>query len=340
MKAAVLYGTQDLRIEDRDPPDSCPEDSVLLKVKACGICGSDIPRYFQGKARRYPIILGHEFSGEILDFDPKIMDLAKGDHCVGIPLIPCGKCNACLSGNYALCSNYSFLGSRCDGAMQEIIALPRRNVFRVDKKIPYDKAAFFEVATVALHAIKRVKVLSDMKVAIFGSGVVGLLILQWLLIHGVNNVVVFGRNEKTLHTAMELGAKDTINIKETCLVEHYECYDNVFEASGSEDGLKISLMLTNILSSICLVGTYPNEIHFSSREWWQINKKELNLTGSWMGYSSGFPGTEWVETDKAISNNILNLDPLIYKRFPLNSAVKAFDEFKAHKVCGRIILLT
>ena len=338
MKAAVLYGAKDLRIEDRKAPLFHAEDSVIVRVRSCGICGSDIPRYYLGRARKYPLILGHEFSGEVVEFGKSVKDLKKGDHCVGVPLFPCGTCPACLTGNFSLCANYSFLGSRQDGAMQELIELPRRNIFPIGKEISFDNAAFFEVATVALHAVKLASFEEGARVAVFGSGVVGLLIAQWAKIKGAKEVVVFGRNEKTLQMSSQLGAAETVNVTDVDLKDYRDSFDCVFEASGSQAGVKASLDLVKIQRKVCLVGTYPDGMTFSSSEWWQINKKELVLTGSWMGYSRNFPGAEWIETEANLMSGKLKVDSLIYKTFNLEDTNEAFLEFKRNKVSGRIII--
>ena len=128
MKALKVYENAILKVEDVKEP-VVGDNEVKIQVKACGVCGSDIPRIFNHSAHYYPITLGHEFSGVITSVGEKVKNLTVGDHVAGIPLIPCMKCSDCTNGNYSLCKNYSFIGSRRDGAMAEFVVVPENNVF-------------------------------------------------------------------------------------------------------------------------------------------------------------------------------------------------------------------
>ena len=111
MKAAVLHGNRDLRYEEWETP-VCGPDDVKVRVRATGICGSDVPRVLNNEAHFYPIVLGHEFSGDIVEVGSNVTTLRVGDTVSGAPLLPCMKCSDCQQGNYSLCRHYSFIGSR------------------------------------------------------------------------------------------------------------------------------------------------------------------------------------------------------------------------------------
>ncbi len=115
MKAAVLYAKNDIRIEEMDTP-SLQRHEILIKVKATGICGSDLPRVMGDAAHHYPIVLGHEFSGVVESIGSEVTRVKAGDRVVGVPLKPCYECHDCLSGNFAQCKHYSFVGSGLTGA--------------------------------------------------------------------------------------------------------------------------------------------------------------------------------------------------------------------------------
>ena len=110
MKAAVLHGQDDIRIEEVDMP-RIGHDEVLVRVKATGVCGSDIPRVLGTGAHFYPIVLGHEFSGEVVEIGDNVTNVQVGDKVAGAPLVPCHKCIDCLRGHYSQCKHYSFIGS-------------------------------------------------------------------------------------------------------------------------------------------------------------------------------------------------------------------------------------
>ena len=141
MKACVLHGNEDMRYEEYPTPE-VTEGTIRVKVRAAGICGSDIPRVLNHGAHFYPVVLGHEFSGVIDAVGDGVTGLSVGDTVSGAPLLPCMKCPDCLSGNYALCKHYSFIGSRAQGAFADYVVIPAVNAVKYDPSIPFDQAAF------------------------------------------------------------------------------------------------------------------------------------------------------------------------------------------------------
>ena len=193
MKAAVLHANKDVRYDDIPTP-VVENGTVLVKVVATGICGSDLPRVHNNGAHNYPIILGHEFSGYVEEIGQGVTTVEKGDHVVGIPLVPCMECEDCKNGNYSLCKHYSFVGSRQNGSMAQYVLLPQSNVMKIDKSIPYEVAAFFEPSTVAIHALYQANYNGGGTVAVLGGGNIGLFTLQWLKIFGADKVVVIDQS--------------------------------------------------------------------------------------------------------------------------------------------------
>ena len=126
MKAAVLYGNEDIRYADWETPE-CRPGTVKVRVRATGICGSDVPRVLHHGAHFYPIVLGHEFSGDAVEVGEGVEGISAGDTVSGAPLVPCMKCADCQLGNFSLCKHYSFIGSREQGGYGEYVVLPERN---------------------------------------------------------------------------------------------------------------------------------------------------------------------------------------------------------------------
>ena len=155
MKAWVLHRINDIRLETVEMP--APQSGeVLVAVKAVGICGSDIPRIYRTGAHRHPLIPGHEFSGvvEVLGKDADSAWLGKR---VGVfPLIPCRACGPCMRGQYEMCRNYDYLGSRRDGGFAEYAAVPADNLIELPDNISFEEAAMLEPMAVAVHAMRRV----------------------------------------------------------------------------------------------------------------------------------------------------------------------------------------
>ena len=175
MKALNLHAVGDLRYEDVPMPVR-QAGEVLLKVHACGICGSDLPRVFTKGTYHFPTIPGHEFAGEIVEADdPSLV----GRRAAVFPLLPCRKCEACQVGEYAQCSDYDYYGSRRDGAFAEYIAVKEWNLVFFDDSLSYEEAAMCEPAAVALHAIGQASVGIGDTVAVFGAGPIGIMLGLW-----------------------------------------------------------------------------------------------------------------------------------------------------------------
>lgn len=154
MKACVLHGIRDLRFEAVATP-LLAKGEVLIRIKASGICGSDIPRIFTKGTYRFPTIPGHEFAGQIVAVSEDADRQLVGRKVAVFPLLPCMKCEACQIGEYAQCKDYNYFGSRCNGGFAEYIAVPIWNLVMVPDSLSYEAAAMAEPAAVAIHALRQ-----------------------------------------------------------------------------------------------------------------------------------------------------------------------------------------
>ncbi len=346
MKAAVLYGKEDIRYTEWPEPTLRP-GCVKVQVKACGICGSDIPRVLGDGAHFYPIVLGHEFSGIVTEVAEAADGIKIGDHVAGIPLLPCMECADCLRGDYSQCRHYSFIGSREQGAFGEYVVLPARNVIKVDERVPFEQAALFEPCTVALHGLKVSGYQGGRTVAILGGGTIGLFALQWAKLYGARQTVVFGRSKEHLTVAGTAGADSVVSTLDEQFFEQAmeltkgHGFDCVYETAGNTETMKLAFKLAANRGHVCFIGTPTEELRFSSGLWEQLNRKELNLTGSWMSCSAPFPGAEWSETAHFFETGEIQVVlGMIHARYALKDAEQAFNEFKTNgSVRGRIILI-
>lgn len=346
MRAVVCYGNNVVKVEDVETPQ-LKAGCIKIRVKACGICGSDIPRAIENKAHNYPIILGHEFSGIIEEIAQDVSGFEIGDKVTVAPLIPCMECEDCKIGNYSLCSKYSFIGSRQQGGMAEFIVVPKENVIKLSKSVSFEQGALFEPATVGLHALFQNNYKAGGNVAVIGGGTIGLFVMQWVKILGAKKVIVFGRDKKHLELAKKLGADEVISTLDSDFMEkakesiENEGFNYVFETAGSGITIKYAFALAGKKSRVCLVETPTKDITFSVKEWEQINRKEFNLTGSWMSYSAPFPGKEWKITEKYFSNGQLKIqENMFYQKFDIEDAPKAFNLFNENRkqVKGRVLI--
>ena len=171
MKALVLHGNEDLRYEEIATPE-VKAGYVKVRVRAAGICGSDVPRVLHNGAHYYPIVLGHEFSGVVEEIGEGVTKVKVGDTVSGAPLVPCMKCADCQKGNYALCKHYDFIGSHSFGSFCDTVVMPEANAIPYDPSIPFEQAAMFEPATVAIHGLLCNEYRGGEDVAILGGGTI------------------------------------------------------------------------------------------------------------------------------------------------------------------------
>lgn len=346
MKAGVLYAKDDMRYEEYpDPVVNAGE--VLVKVKATGICGSDIPRVLGNGAHYYPIVLGHEFSGEVVEVGEGVTTVSPGDRVAGVPLVPCLKCEDCQKGDYSLCKNYSFIGSRVQGSFADYVKMPERNVVKFDPSVSYEQGAFFEPSTVALHGLNRLDYKGGQDVAILGGGTIGLFTAQWAKIFGAKRVFVFDIDNDRLALAKKLGADVTINTLDPDFKEKVKeltdkrGFGYVYETAGVDVTMKLAFELAANKAGVCFIGTPTRDITFTPSLFENINRKEFILTGSWMSYSAPFPGKEWTLTAHYFSTGELKFDDsLIFKKLPMSEISQGFDMYKVPgMVKGKIILI-
>ncbi|MCI8725689.1 MAG: galactitol-1-phosphate 5-dehydrogenase [Hungatella sp.] len=345
MKAGVVHAREDIRYEDIPKP-SPGKDQVLIKVKYTGICGSDIPRVNGDACHYFPNVLGHEFSGTIEETGANVTGLKPGDRVAGVPLVPCMKCEDCQKGNYSLCKHYSFIGSREFGSFAEYVVVPEKNAVKFEDSVSFEQGALFEPATVALHGLLRVPYEGGKTVAVLGGGTIGMFVMQWARIYGARKAVVFDISDERLALGKRLGADEGINT----LSEHFmeqameltggRGFDYVFETAGNTVTMKMAFDLAANKANVCFVGTPTRDLTFSVREWENINRKEFNLTGSWMSYSAPFPGKEWELVAYFFKTGQLKYDQsFIYKIIPLSRIPEAFEMFKVPgAVKGKILI--
>lgn len=314
IKSANLYAVNDLRYEETPAP-VCNDDEVMLCVKSCGICGSDLNRVYKSGTYNFPTIIGHEFSGKIA-FDPK--NELNGKNVVVFPLLPCFKCENCKKESYATCKNYDYYGSRRNGGMTEYISVKRWNVIEMPKNLTFEEGAMCEPVSVARHAVKKLAISKGDNVFITGAGPIGLIAGQWAKIFGAKNVYYIDIDHRKIEFAEKLGF---LEYREDIEV------DCVLEGTGNGYALEKCLKYVKPGGKIVLMGNPSGEISLTQNTYWYVLRKELKLTGTW---NSSYSDSEndWKESLIAMSEGKINVKPLITHRFPLSECRKAFEMMK------------
>jgi L-iditol 2-dehydrogenase len=303
MKAAILYGLNDIRCENADIPDVGINEE-LFHVSYAGICGSDIDRVYGKGAYHYPIILGHEFSG---------YRQGSGKKAVVFPMIPCMKCAMCQIGEYASCSDYDYYGSRRNGGFAEYIAVNKWNIIEAPIDVDMEALAMTEPAAVALHAIDMLALKQGQSVLITGAGPIGLLLGQWARLSGAGKVYYVDIDKRKLKCAEELGF----------MIYCGEKVDAAVEGTGVSAPLSMCLEAVRAKSIIVLMGNPSGDIRLTQNEYWHILRKQLILKGTWNS-SYNILRNEWQISVDAISNGKLDVMPLISHRFMLDDCATAF----------------
>ncbi|MCR4990273.1 MAG: galactitol-1-phosphate 5-dehydrogenase [Lachnospiraceae bacterium] len=327
MNAYVLHDISKFNMEEVPVP--VPEEGeVLVEVKASGICGSDIPRIFVNGTYNYPLIPGHEFSGEVVDTfegdDPEEAQKLVGKRVGIFPLIPCMECPQCKERRFEMCKSYSYLGSRRDGGFAEFVAVPKKNLILLPDNVSYEAAAMLEPMAVAVHAIRRIKPKKDETVAVCGLGTIGMLVVMFLLEMGIQDVIVFANKESQRKMAVELGVDSkNLGLKNKPI-------DVFFECVGSNETIKWGLSLTKPGGRVMLVGNPKGDVELDRDIYWKILRNQLTLMGTWNssfmidGFKSLTDEDDWQYVIRRLSEGRINPEKLITHKYPLDALLQGF----------------
>ena len=250
MKAFRFYAAnKPLKLEDVPVPEP-RENEVLIKIKASGICGSDI-NYKKGKAAPYtiPITLGHEISGTVEKVGEGVRSLDVGERVVVHYIISCGRCKQCMQGNDNRCRKRISIGAHIDGGFAEYIAVPARNAFRLPEEIPFEQGAIIGCAvSTAFHALRVGELQPGDTVAVFGLGGVGMHVVAWARAFGASKIIGVDIVDFKLRLAKELGADYTINAAEEDPVKEIRYLTNdlgvdvSLEVAGTEKTMEYAIL--------------------------------------------------------------------------------------------------
>lgn len=327
MKAVNLQAPKTIFLTERDTPVR-PVGMALLKIKAAGICGSDIGAYRGSNPLvSYPRILGHELAGEILDIDednPKGLKI--GDRVVVDPYLYCGRCYPCSLGRTNCCENLKVLGVHIDGGMAEYFVHPSNMLIPIPDNIPWELAPLAEPLTIALHGLHRGGLSAGMHIAINGAGAIGLLAAMAAKAYGAEPILI-DLEEERLSYARKLGVKHTIDLTKQDVLSEISKLTNarmaevVMEASGANSAIRNSLNMVSYAGAIVLTGWPKAETQLSTD---LITKKELNIYGS--RTSAG----EFEEALTLISEGTVDAASVLSKIVSLDEAADAVTELSEH----------
>lgn len=335
MKALVLEADRKLTyVTDRPVAKEPQGNSSLVRIAACGICGSDIPRGFGGKAYHYPLVMGHEFSAVIEEPGPD-SNFKSGDRVAVFPLLPCGKCGPCQTGDYAQCVDYDYFGSRRDGAFEEYLRVPEANLFPVPKEVNLLHASATEPAAVALHGVRKLHIRAGDTAVVFGAGPIGNLTAQWLRIHGCSEVFVVDIDERKLAIAAKMGfvpinSKETDPVKAVLDRTNGEGADRSVEACGLPVTFLQAIQATARFGEVLFMGNIIGTFQIGEKDFSNILRKELAIYGTWNSKVTPVGADDWTTALRFMDRG-LQIAPLITDRLSLEEGPAIFDEIVQRK---------
>lgn len=332
MRALVLNEYKRLDLMDVPSPEP-GSNEVLVRVRSCGICGSDVHGYDGTSGRRIPpVIMGHEASGEVARTGPAVSGLGPGDRVTFDSMICCQNCIYCRHGRPNLCEDRRVLGVSCDdyrrhGAFAEYVAVPDHIVFRVPDGVEFDEAAMVEPVSVAVHAAARAAPSLGDRALVVGAGMIGLLTLQALRAAGCGRIFSVDLAPDRLRLAKELGADETIQAGSGTDVPaavreltHGLGADLVMEAVGADATVAMSIDSVRKGGRVVLIGNIAPTVTFGLQS---VVTREIDVLGS-CASSNDYPACL-----DLMSRGAIRVRPLLSASVPLDRGQEMFDRLYA-----------
>lgn len=338
MKAiAKVKKTEGVEMIDAPKP-ACGPDDVLVRVKYTGICGTDVHIYnwdeWAQKTIPAPMIIGHEFVGEIAEVGSNVTRYKKGEIVSAEGHIVCGHCRACMAGQRHLCANTVGIGVHRDGAFAEYISVPATNIWRTSPDIPEELYAIFDPLGNAAHTALSFDLVGE-DVLITGAGPIGCMAVGMAQKSGARKVIVTDVNEYRLDLARKMGATQAVNVAKENLKDVMkrqgmtEGFDVGLEMSGNAQGFRQMIDTLRPGAKIAMLGIQPGD---TTIDWGQFVFKGLLLKGIY--------GREMYETWyklTAMLQSGLDVSPIITHRFHYTEFQKGFDVMRSGK-SGKVVL--
>jgi L-iditol 2-dehydrogenase len=340
MKALMLSQYRKLEVIDLPAPEAGPDD-VLIRVAACGICGSDVHGYDGSSGRRIPpIVMGHEAAGTVAAVGKNTRGFSTGDRVTVDSTVYCGECPNCRRGDINLCDRREVLGVSCgdyrrSGAFAEFVAVPARIVHRLPDNLPFTEAALLEAVAVALHAVSLVPVRSDNTALVVGAGTIGLLLQQALQVAGCSRVFVSDVDASRLKLSTELGATAVFQANDLPkeIPQHTDGIgvDIAVEAVGKTDTVNAAINSVRKRGTVVLVGNIAPEINLPLQK---VVTRQIRLQGSCA--SAG----EYPRAIELLSTGAIRVKPLISATGPLTQGAEWFERLYAREPNLMKVVLT
>lgn len=341
MKALLLSKYSQLELAELPVPQPGP-DEVLVRVAACGICGSDVHGYDGSTGRRIPpLVMGHEAAGTIAAIGARVTDLSIGDRVTLDSTVYCGTCSYCRSGQVNLCDRREVLGVSCGdyrraGAFAEFVLAPAHIVYRLPENLPFAEAALLEAVAVAMHAVSLAPISSGATALVMGAGTIGLLVQQALRLAGSSQIFVTDVDAGRLELSRSLGADAALPagphlISQVERLTNGTGVDVVIEAVGVEASVFAAIDAARKGGTVVLVGNVSPEVRLPLQK---VVSRQIRLQGSCA--SAG----EYRQAIGHLSSGAIRVKPLISAIAPLAEGPQWFARLHAREPNLMKVVLT
>ena len=321
MRTAKLVAPYRIEVGEAQEPQVNDSHQVLVRVKAVGICGTDL-HTFKGERTdvEFPRVMGHELSGIVIGAGDSVSRVKEGDHVIYDPVNSCGNCRTCSSGHENVCREVKCFGVQMDGGFQDVIAVSEDKLYPVPKEIPFEYAALPEPFSIAANIIAKADMRQEDRVVIFGAGTIGIAVLQAVKRLG-NQVLVTDMAVEKLALARGFGADETVNSLKDNLHEAVGAFspggaDILIDAVGTASILSECIQLAAPCANIVEIGFDEQESLIRPSD---ITKKELTIKGSRMNCHRFDIVAEWLKEG-------LITDKMISRIYPLEQIEQAFRD--------------
>jgi L-iditol 2-dehydrogenase len=333
MQALVLEDARVLNIREVPEPEVGARD-VLIKVKACGICGSDVHGYDGSTKRRIPpLVMGHEAAGVVAKIGSEVHSVHVGDRVTFDSTVSCGQCFFCRTGDVNLCENRQVLGVSCDdyrrnGAFADYVSVPQHIVYTLPDSFAFEKAALIEAVSIAVHAAKITGIQPGNSAAVIGAGMIGLLAVQAFRVFGCSRIIAVDLEESRLAMARSMGADQTFLGNDPNLIVKLQAAteghgpDITVEVVGTQQTVLTAINAVRRGGTVTLIGNLTPIVEMPLQT---VVTRQLRLLGSCA--SAG----EYRECIDLMATGVINVDPLISAIAPLREGAAWFSRLYARE---------
>jgi len=330
MKAMVFDQPERMRLEQREQPRPAPGE-LVVRVVACGVCGTDL-HVIRGRfPARFPVVAGHEYAGEVVAVGEAVASLEVGQRVAIDPNIQCGVCEPCRAGKVNLCRNLTALGIHRDGGFQQFCAVPERQAYPFPDSLSFEEAAMAEPVACCLRGIEQARIRMGDRVALIGAGWIGLIMLQLVRLSGASHIIVSEPVEAKRALAGDLGADEIADPGRDDLLALARGADVVIECVGSAETMSQAVSLAGEGTRVLFFGVAPPDCEIAVRPF-DIYRREIEIIGSFTNPFTHQPAL------RLLAGRRLDVARLISHRFPLERLPEAIEVAESGDAIKTLIL--